>query len=173
MNTPTPEQLQEFKDFYVQQITKECGSEKGQLLLRYTDDWWLVAYRNNTAYANHVLMSNQSDVSRKIKIHIETTEECLENFNLPSWAKETIERKLEMLKLAVSELRKLAALQEMVFNLRLGEQSYKNMYDVSKGVVIDLQQQLTEARKEIDKLTFMIENGLGWNDMTNDNTPTA
>lgn len=145
MNTSTPEQLQEFKDFYVKLITKECGSEKGQLLLRYHDDWWLMVYRNNTAYANHVLMK-QEDIVLK--------------FGFGEAMADVIEVPVDEYKEAVRQLRKLAALQEM-FNKTLHEYAQEN---------IDIKQQLTEARKEIEGLKAKIQQG---HKTYKDNTPTA
>lgn len=36
------------------------------------------------------------DLKRKIEIHIETTEECIENFSIPNYVKELLEQDIEL-----------------------------------------------------------------------------
>lgn len=37
-----------------------------------------------------------ADLKRKIEIHIETTEECVENFGIPKYVKELLEQDIEL-----------------------------------------------------------------------------
>lgn len=36
------------------------------------------------------------DLRRKIEIHIETTQECIENFGIPNYVKELLEQDIEL-----------------------------------------------------------------------------
>lgn len=115
----TPEEFQEFKDWYCNEWNKiymEVMGESPLIPDSYDENGWLRAYEILNAYYEHRVKS-KNDVIRKIEIYIETTNECLENFGLPNWAKETIQQDNEMLKLALSELQKLTASQERVKEL--------------------------------------------------------
>lgn len=43
-----------------------------------------------------------ADLRRKIEIHIETTEECIENFGIPKYVKELLEQDIELYRLILA-----------------------------------------------------------------------
>jgi len=139
MTTPTPEQLQEFKDFYVELYTKKDGAEKAKQLLRYADEWWIMAYNNNAAYAHHKLMKQETYL-------IEKLEEAMASYDFPK-------REKDLLYFATQGLRKVAALQELVESSMKEVHKHTRLTLEFKDKVVELQQQLTEANAEIERLT--------------------
>lgn len=47
------------------------------------------------------------ELIRKIEIHIETTEECMDNFSLPDYVKQLLDQEIELHKLTVEHLKNL------------------------------------------------------------------
>lgn len=124
MNTPTPEQLQEFKDF--------CNKYSSSIEPDNTFDAeeMVVLYDMFTAYANHVLTKHEGFQSNaELKRKLAALQE--QNTNLLG-------------KLATTE-QNLAISQEKVDYWV----EHWNLRDVE---ATNLQQQLTDARKEIEGL---------------------
>jgi hypothetical protein len=48
-------------------------------------------------------MSNE-ELYNKIRIHVETTEECLDNFNVPTYVRELMQQDLELFVLVMKHL---------------------------------------------------------------------
>lgn len=55
---------------------------------------------------------NKTDIIRKIEIHIETTEECLDNFNLSDSVKAIIQQDINFLTTLKSQIQELKTVEE-------------------------------------------------------------
>jgi len=51
-------------------------------------------------------LPSDADLIRKIEIHIETTEQCIENFGIPKYVKELLEQDIELYKIVIVHLKR-------------------------------------------------------------------
>lgn len=131
-----------------------------------------------TRRSDAVTMKTAEEIEHKLRIHIETTEECLENFNLDKTTIEILNQELELLKYVheyfTSHPTHTLPSDEEIYQLGMNDNTIETDEEL-RGFEIGMKQMrfiaspcIAEMEREIKRLQFMIENGLGAKDIKND-----
>lgn len=116
-------------------------------------------------------MKTAEEIEHKLRIHIETTEECLENFNLDKTTIEILNQELELLKYVheyfTSHPTHTLPSDDEIRSVRNTFVTPQEKLAFNSGLNI-ASALIAEMEEEIKRLHFMIENGLGAKDIKND-----
>jgi hypothetical protein len=97
---------------YPESVVKELLNELRESILKATDeipdsDWSALDIKRTILNAPTPELKGGIDVNelvRKIKIHVETTEDCMENFNIPEYVKKLLEGDNKLFRYIINSL---------------------------------------------------------------------